>query len=66
MNDQERVVFAIREAQLILARHIEPGPCDAEDTINQRLVFHYSVMTVGLTDQNWKRITTCMIQILGT
>ena len=37
MNDQERVVYAIREAQLILAQHIEPGPQDAEKTINDLL-----------------------------
>lgn len=37
MNDQQLVVYALREAQLILARHIEPGPRDAEKTINDLL-----------------------------
>ncbi|MDB5625092.1 MAG: hypothetical protein JWR73_894 [Tardiphaga sp.] len=37
MTDQERVVTAIRVAELILARYIEPGPRDCEQTINDCL-----------------------------
>jgi hypothetical protein len=37
VTDQERVVTAIRVAQLILARYIEHGPRDAEQTINELL-----------------------------
>ena len=37
MNDQQRVVYAVREAQLILARFIEPGPRDPDKTINELL-----------------------------
>jgi hypothetical protein len=37
MTDQQRVVTAIRVAQLILARYIEPGPRDCEQTINELL-----------------------------
>ena len=37
MTDQELLIYAVREAQLILARHIEPGKRDPEDTIEQLL-----------------------------
>ena len=37
MNDQQRVVYALREAQMILAQHIELGPRDAETTIENLL-----------------------------
>jgi hypothetical protein len=37
VNDQERILYAIREAQLILAQYTEPGPRDADETINQLL-----------------------------
>ena len=34
LTDQELIIYAIREAQLTLARHIEQGPEDAEETIS--------------------------------
>lgn len=37
LSDEELTLYAIREAQLILADHIQPGPRDAEKTINQLL-----------------------------
>jgi hypothetical protein len=37
MTDQQRVVSAIRVAQLILARYIAPGPRDADKTIDELL-----------------------------
>jgi hypothetical protein len=33
----DRVTQAVREAQAILARHVEPGPRDYERTINDLL-----------------------------
>lgn len=33
MTDEELIVYAMREAQLVLARHIERSPQDAEETI---------------------------------
>jgi hypothetical protein len=37
MTDQELTVDALREAQLILAAYIEPGPRNSEKTIQQLL-----------------------------
>jgi hypothetical protein len=37
MTDKELLIHAVREAQLILARHIEPGDRDGEQTINKLL-----------------------------
>jgi hypothetical protein len=37
LSDEKLVVFAIREAQLILADYIQPGPRDCEKTINDLL-----------------------------
>ena len=37
MTDQELVVRAVREAQILLAAYIEPGPRDADATINRLL-----------------------------
>jgi hypothetical protein len=36
INDDELMVYAIREGQLILAQHIERSPRDAEETANYR------------------------------
>ena len=33
MTDEELLVYAMREAQLVLARHIERSPGDAEETV---------------------------------
>ena len=33
----DRVTRAVKEAQAILARYVEPGPRDAENTINDLL-----------------------------
>jgi hypothetical protein len=37
LSDQELTVYAIREAQLILADYIRPGPQDPEKTLQQLL-----------------------------
>ena len=34
ISDDELILYAIRDAQLALARHIEAGPGVAEETIN--------------------------------
>ena len=36
-TDEELIVRAMRDAQLLLAEHIERGPTDAEDAITQLL-----------------------------
>lgn len=33
MNDQQRLMKAVRDAQSILARYVEPGPRDATQTV---------------------------------
>jgi hypothetical protein len=37
LSDEELTLHAIREAQLILADYIHPGPRDAEKTLNDLL-----------------------------
>jgi hypothetical protein len=37
LSDEELVLFAIREAQLILADYIQPGSLDCAKTINDLL-----------------------------
>ena len=37
MTDEELIVRAMRDAQLLLAEHIERGPTDAEEAITQLL-----------------------------
>jgi hypothetical protein len=37
VTDQELIVHAMRDAQSLLAEHIERGPSDAEETISQLL-----------------------------
>jgi urease gamma subunit len=37
LSDQELTLFALREAQLILADHVQPGARDGEKTIQQLL-----------------------------
>jgi hypothetical protein len=37
LSDQELTLFALREAQLILADHVQSGPRDKEKTIQQLL-----------------------------
>ncbi|MEA2792897.1 MAG: hypothetical protein QOI87_277 [Bradyrhizobium sp.] len=37
VTDQELIVHAMRDAQSLLAEHIERGPTDAEETISQLL-----------------------------
>jgi hypothetical protein len=36
-TDEELIVHAMRDAQLLLAEHIERGPTDAEEAITQLL-----------------------------
>jgi hypothetical protein len=37
VTDEELIVQAMRDAQLLLAEHIERGPTDAEEAISQLL-----------------------------
>ena len=37
VTDEELIVRAMRDAQLLLAEHIERGPTDAEEAITQLL-----------------------------
>ena len=37
VTDEELIVHAVRDAQLLLAEHIERGPIDAEEAISQLL-----------------------------
>ena len=37
MEDEHRVIYAIREAQFILAKYIEPGPRDVYKTLKSLL-----------------------------
>ena len=37
MEDEHRVIYAIREAQFILAQYIESGPRDAEKPLKSLL-----------------------------
>lgn len=37
MTDQQLAILALREAQLILADYVEPGPRDSDKTIRQLL-----------------------------
>jgi hypothetical protein len=37
ITDSELIVYAVREAQLVLAQHIERSPRDAEETITSLL-----------------------------
>jgi hypothetical protein len=37
MTDEELLIYAMREAQLVLAQHIDRSPRDAEETIAQLL-----------------------------
>lgn len=37
VTDEEFIVRAVRDAQLLLAEHIERGPTDAEEAIGQLL-----------------------------
>jgi urease gamma subunit len=37
LSDEELTLYAIREAQIILADYVQPGPRDGERTIQQLL-----------------------------
>lgn len=37
LSDEELALMALREAQLILADYVQPGPRDAERTLQQLL-----------------------------
>ena len=37
LSDEELTLMALREAQLILADYVQPGPRDSEKTIQQLL-----------------------------
>ena len=51
MTDQELIVRAVREAQLVLASYIEPGRRDSEATINRLLTILDRSELVEATDR---------------
>jgi hypothetical protein len=56
-TDEELIVRAMRDAQLLLAEHIERGPTDAEDAITQLLEI--------LDRQDVVAATNCLCQEYG-
>ncbi|MDA9420943.1 hypothetical protein [Bradyrhizobium sp. CCBAU 53380] len=57
--DPERVAKALEEAQGILARHVEPGPRDCEQTINKLLdVLDDETVVQALKDSKMEKPTT--------
>jgi hypothetical protein len=51
ITDEELMVYAMREAQLILAQHIERSPRDAEETISLLLEILDRQDVVAATDR---------------
>ena len=51
ITDDELMVYAMREAQLILAQHIERSPRDAEETISLLLEILDRQDVVAATDR---------------
>jgi len=55
MDPEQRVTKALEDAQGILARHVEPGPRDCEQTINKLLdVLDDEAVVQALNDSNEK------------
>jgi hypothetical protein len=51
MADEELVVQTMRDAQLLLAEHIERGPSDAEEALTQLLEILDRQNVVAATDR---------------
>jgi hypothetical protein len=51
ITDEELILYAMREAQLVLAHHIERSPQDAEETIAQLLEILDRQDVVNATDR---------------
>ena len=59
MNPEQRVARALEDAQGILARHVEPGPRNCEQTINQLLdVLDDEAVVQALKDSMMEKPTT--------
>ncbi|MCA1501660.1 hypothetical protein [Bradyrhizobium sp. NBAIM14] len=57
--DPERVAKALEDAQGILARHVEPGPRNCEQTINKLLdVLDDEAVVQALKDSKMEKPTT--------
>ncbi|WP_035709129.1 hypothetical protein [Bradyrhizobium genomosp. I (2014)] len=58
MNPERRVAKALEDAQGILARHVEPGPRDCEQTINKLLdVLDDEAVVQALEDSRMEKPT---------
>ncbi len=51
MTDEELILYAVRNAQFVLAEHIERGPPDAEEAITQLLEILDRQDVVAATDR---------------
>lgn len=59
MDPEQRVAKALEDAQGILARHVEPGPRDCEQTINKLLdVLDDKAVVQALKDSKMEKPTT--------
>lgn len=59
MDPEQRVAKALEDAQGILARHVEPGPRDCEQTINKLLdVLDDGAVVQALKDSKMEKPTT--------
>ena len=59
MDPERRVAKALEDAQGILARHVEPGPRDCEQTINKLLdVLDDETVVQALKDSKMEKPTT--------
>jgi len=59
MDPERRVAKALEDAQGILARHVEPGPRNCEQTINKLLeVLDDDVVLQALKDSKMEKPTT--------
>ena len=59
MDPEQRVAKALEDAQGILARHVEPGPRNCEQTINKLLeVLDDDVVLQALKDSKMEKPTT--------
>jgi hypothetical protein len=59
MDPEQRVAKALEDAQGILARHVEPGPRNCEQTINKLLdVLDDKAVVQALKDSKMEKPTT--------
>ena len=59
MDPEQRLAKALEDAQGILARHVEPGPRDCEQTINKLLdVLDDEAVVQALKDSKMEKPTT--------